>query len=212
MFKVFTDFFKSDNLGAHVQLLYEKELLHPAIQEATGSHLRYVRRQVSRFKGFKDGDLQDFLRSPGFRVFVDSEWASDIWYLMKSGTLSLISDNLSDLQLLSNDKFSNVYEDVDSYFEARFEKDTHRRREVLESRQQTESCMKNMEILMKARQRYNRLYREDIDLRDPVKLKKLLKLIGLSGLECPSGGVYDTTTYGWVRCDKHGKARIPKYE
>jgi hypothetical protein len=212
LFQVFVDFFRQGELAKNVQKLMQKNILMFNFERAARDHERYVKRQTAEL-GVKDSKrLAQFLKTRGFEVFVAPEWSNEIWILWKSGVLHLLGKHMDSLVILASKELEKQYDEVESYLTAQSEKQYHKTKLKKKYKELEETCQKNMSIMMKGRQRYNRIYRETVDLENEAKRKRFLKLLGVQGLHCPDDGEYKTTEYGWIYCTRHGKALIPEYE
>jgi hypothetical protein len=217
LFRVFQSYLVEGELADSIQAMMHQNLLVSALDQASIEVNRFLASGVRNLKNISAETLEIFVASSGFKIFQDARWIVDLLHLEKEGVLLGLAETLPLWKRLLEEKYALRFREVDDLMQARarigrLERDVAR---IALASQKV--CYANMRLLMQAREEYNLKYRQEIDLQDAKKTRRLYELLGarvLKGTEpkCPDLGEYHSTEYGWITCSIHGKLPLESHE
>ena len=213
LYAVFFSYFKKDSLGGNVQIMMENNLLMKALGIAQRRSSNQMRKKVFDLKKGSKSSKLSFLASSGFRVFTSPNDIADLIYLNRNGLLSKLLEIIDTIEVLSESRFYKLRDDVKDFLALKSQARLKQLNRTKKKRNSRQICYQNMLRIMQKREAYNLKYREPIDLQDSKSRERLFEMFDApESITCPTGGVYNSTEYGWVYCPLHGKSPVPQYE
>ncbi len=181
------------------------DALELALHGAIRSGKDWVNSQMGRHVAVSE----EFQKSSAVEYLFSWKYAYEVNQLLKAGILNSVLHNMPVLKILNSSELTQKFQVVQQrIIDTREKRLLQKKRQDLKTLQKDE-CLKNMDLLMRARSGYNRKYRQGIDLSSREGQIKMRGFLSKGFPACPVQGDYRSSQREWVYCTVHGPAQIP---